>query len=55
MIRDHAAMNLKPSRRAAEDWINNENSQKKSWMATLSFPQAHTPYQQPPVSLLPNE
>src|SRR5262249_39348331 len=27
--------------------------QNKSWMATLSFAQDHTPYQQPPASLLP--
>jgi hypothetical protein len=35
------------------DWINKEQAQNKSWMATLSFAQDHTPYQQPPTSLLP--
>ena len=35
------------------NWINEESAQNKSWMATLSFGQDHTPYQQPPASLLP--
>jgi hypothetical protein len=35
------------------NWINEESAQNKSWMATLSFAQDHTPYQQPPASLLP--
>jgi hypothetical protein len=35
------------------NWINEETAQNKSWMATLSFAQDHTPYQQPPGSLLP--
>jgi hypothetical protein len=35
------------------NWINEETAQNKSWMTTLSFAQDHTPYQQPPASLLP--
>ena len=38
---------------AAEQWINMENSRNKSWMATVSFGNDHTPYQQPPRYLLP--
>jgi hypothetical protein len=36
----------------AIDWINTRPSQKP-WMATVSFSSAHTPYQQPPTSLIP--
>jgi Sulfatase len=38
---------------AAVDWINAERSSGKRWMATVSFANAHTPYQQPPNTLLP--
>jgi hypothetical protein len=38
---------------SAVDWINMENSQQQPWMATVSFANIHTPYQQPPRSLLP--
>jgi hypothetical protein len=38
---------------SAADWINAEMAEHKSWMATVAFGQDHTPYQQPPVSLLP--
>jgi hypothetical protein len=38
---------------AAIDWINSEQSSGKRWMATVSFANAHTPYQQPPNDLLP--
>lgn len=37
---------------AAVNWINHEKKANKSWMATIAFPQIHTPYQQPPASLL---
>ncbi|MBI3801231.1 MAG: sulfatase-like hydrolase/transferase, partial [Deltaproteobacteria bacterium] len=37
---------------AARDWLKQQNS-RKPWMATVSFSSAHTPYQQPPVALLP--
>jgi hypothetical protein len=36
----------------AIDWINQRDA-KKSWMATVSYSSAHTPYQQPPTALLP--
>ncbi len=39
--------------RSAVDWINMENSQHQPWMATVSFANIHTPYQQPPNNLLP--
>lgn len=38
---------------AAVGWIKSERSSGKRWMATVSFANAHTPYQQPPNSLLP--
>jgi Sulfatase len=38
---------------SAVSWINSEKSADKSWMATVAFPQIHTPYQQVPQSLLP--
>lgn len=34
-------------------WIKAENAKGKRWMATVSFANAHTPYQQPPNDLLP--
>ncbi|WP_397473369.1 sulfatase-like hydrolase/transferase [Pusillimonas sp.] len=37
---------------AAIEWINSRPAQKP-WMATLSFSSAHTPWQQPPQSMLP--
>ena len=36
---------------AAIDWIKSRSS-SKPWMATLSFSASHTPYQQPPGSLV---
>jgi len=36
---------------AAISWINSRNS-SKPWMATVSYSAAHTPYQQPPGSLV---
>ena len=36
----------------AIDWINAHPAQTP-WMATVSFSSAHTPYQQPPTSLIP--
>ena len=33
-------------------WINGQTP-SKPWMATVSYSSAHTPYQQPPTSLLP--
>ena len=39
---------------SAVDWINTQNSQHQPWMATVSFANIHTPYQQPPNSLLPH-
>ena len=39
---------------SAVDWINTNNSQHQPWMATVSFANIHTPYQQPPNSLLPH-
>ena len=38
---------------SAVDWINMENAQHQPWMATVSFANIHSPYQQPPKSLLP--
>jgi Sulfatase len=38
---------------SAVSWINSEKNADKSWMATVAFPQIHTPYQQVPESLLP--
>jgi arylsulfatase A-like enzyme len=35
---------------AAVQWINSRSGR---WMATVAYANAHTPYQQPPVSLLP--
>jgi hypothetical protein len=37
---------------SAVNWINAEKNANKSWMATVAFPQIHTPYQQVPQSLL---
>jgi hypothetical protein len=38
---------------SAVNWINSEKNANKNWMATVAFPQIHTPYQQVPESLLP--
>jgi hypothetical protein len=38
---------------SAVSWINSEKTANKNWMATVAFPQIHTPYQQVPESLLP--
>jgi Sulfatase len=38
---------------AAAAWIKLQNQTKKPWMSTVSFANIHTPYQQPPQSLLP--
>jgi arylsulfatase A-like enzyme len=38
---------------SAVDWINMENAGQKPWMATVSYANIHTPYQQPPSYLLP--
>jgi len=35
---------------SAVQWINSRSGR---WMATVAYPNAHTPYQQPPTSLLP--
>jgi len=37
---------------SAISWINSEQNANKNWMATMAFPQIHTPYQQVPESLL---
>lgn len=37
---------------SAVSWINAEKNANKNWMATVAFPQIHTPYQQVPQSLL---
>ncbi len=37
---------------AARDWINQQKAQG-AWMASVTFSSAHTPYQQPPLALLP--
>jgi hypothetical protein len=39
---------------AAAAWIEQQNKTKNPWMSTVSFANAHTPYQQPPQSLLPS-
>ncbi len=39
---------------AAVDWINRKNAANKHWMTTVSYANDHTPYQQPPRSLLPS-
>ena len=37
----------------AVNWINAQNAQQKPWMATVSYANIHSPYQQPPSYLLP--
>ncbi len=38
---------------SAVDWIKQQNAKKSSWMTTVSYSNAHTPYQQAPEHLLP--
>ena len=38
---------------SAVDWINQQNANHQPWMATVSFANIHSPYQQPPSRLLP--
>ena len=38
---------------SAITWINQQNSVHQPWMATVSYSNIHTPYQQPLSSLLP--
>ena len=38
---------------SAVDWIHQQDASGKTWMATVSYANDHTPYQQPPRSLLP--
>ena len=39
---------------SAVAWIKQQNGAKRSWMSTVSYANAHTPYQQPPEYLLPS-
>jgi hypothetical protein len=38
---------------SAVDWIRQQNADGQTWMATVSYANDHTPYQQPPRNLLP--
>jgi arylsulfatase A-like enzyme len=38
---------------SAIDWIRQQNAEGQTWMATVSYANDHTPYQQPPRNLLP--
>jgi hypothetical protein len=38
---------------SAVDWIKQQNASKNPWMTTVSYSNAHTPYQQAPERLLP--
>lgn len=38
---------------AAAEWINSQNAQHQTWMATVAYANIHSPYQQAPTSLLP--
>ena len=38
---------------AASAWINARNTAHQPWMASISYATIHSPYQQPPSSLLP--
>ena len=38
---------------SAADWIHQQDSEGQPWMATVSYANDHTPYQQPPRELLP--
>lgn len=40
--------------KAAANWINQQNKTKRPWMSTVAFANDHTPYQQPPPSLINN-
>lgn len=35
------------------DWIRQQNAEGQTWMATVSYANDHTPYQQHPRNLLP--
>ncbi len=37
---------------SAADWINSANTLHQSWMASVAYANIHSPYQQPPASLL---
>ncbi len=37
---------------SAAAWINSQNAQQQPWMATVAYANIHSPYQQPPTSLL---
>ena len=39
---------------AAIQWITQQNNAHQPWMATASYSNIHTPYQQPPSSLIPS-
>ena len=39
--------------KSAVDWIRQQNADGQPWMATVSYANDHTPYQQPPRNLLP--
>jgi len=38
---------------SAVNWIRQQNADGQTWMATVSYANDHTPYQQPPSNLLP--
>ncbi|MFL6305394.1 MAG: sulfatase-like hydrolase/transferase [Candidatus Sulfotelmatobacter sp.] len=38
---------------SAVDWIRQQDADGQTWMATVSYANDHTPYQQPPRNLLP--
>ena len=38
---------------SAVDWIRQQDADGQTWMATVAYANDHTPYQQPPRSLLP--
>jgi arylsulfatase A-like enzyme len=41
--------------KSAVDWIRQQNAEGQTWMATVAYSNDHTPYQQPPRNLLPND
>lgn len=40
---------------SASDWIKRQRSKHRRWMATVSYANIHSPYQQPPTYLLPKD